>query len=88
MCIDEKISIIDFKDHRRVLNEQNELVFKCRHKSKFRLSWQGATEALILDNSWGIDGGWFFLELITFISVVDSIIWRGDLCTGRDSWKF
>ena len=38
MCIDEKISIINFKDHRLLLNERNKLVFKCRHKSKFKLS--------------------------------------------------
>ena len=38
LCIDQKISIIDFKDRRQLLNERNELVFKCRHKSKFKLS--------------------------------------------------
>ena len=39
LCIDEKNSIINFKDRRLLLNESNELVFKCRHKSKFKLPW-------------------------------------------------
>ena len=81
-----KISIIYFKDHRLLLNEPNELVFKCRHKSKLKLSWLGATEAPTQDNSRDIDSGWFLLE-ITFISVVNSIIWWGDLCNGGSSWK-
>ncbi len=37
-CIDEIISIVNFKDRRRLLNERNELVFKHRHKSTFKLS--------------------------------------------------
>ena len=37
-CMDENISIINFKDRRLLLNERNELVFKSRHKSKFKLS--------------------------------------------------
>ena len=88
LCIDEKICIINFKGRRLLLNEWNEFVFKCRHKSKFRLSWLGATKAPTLDKSRNIDVGWVLLELITFISVVDSTIWRGDLCRGEDSWKF
>ncbi len=54
--------------------ERNGFVFKCRHKSKFRLSWLGATEARTLGNSRDIDAGWFLLELITFNPVVDRII--------------
>ena len=46
-------------------------------KSKFKLSWLGATEVPTLDNSRDIDVGWFLLEIITFISVVTSIIWQG-----------
>ena len=88
LCIDEKISIINFKDCGLLLNERNELVFKCRHTGKFRLSWLGATEAPTQSNSRETDARWFLLELITFNSVVDSIIWRGDLCRGRDSEKF
>ena len=38
LCINEKISIITFEDYRLLLNERKELMFKCRHKSKFRLS--------------------------------------------------
>ena len=38
LCIDEKISIINFKDRKFMLNERNELVFKCGHKSKYKLS--------------------------------------------------
>ena len=36
---------------RRLLYLRNELVFKCRHKGKFRLSWLRASEAPILGNS-------------------------------------
>ena len=51
----KKISIINFRDHRLLLNEQSELVFKCRHKGKFKLSWLGATETPTLGNSKDID---------------------------------
>ena len=33
-CIDDKISIINLKDRRQLLNERKELVFKCRQKKK------------------------------------------------------
>ena len=36
LCIDETFSRINFKDRRLLLNERNELVFKCRRKGKFR----------------------------------------------------
>ena len=88
LCIGEKISIINFKDHRLLLIERNELVFKCRHKSKFRSSWLGATEAPTLDNNKDTDAGWFLLEIITSISVDNSIIWRWDLCREGYSWNF
>ena len=77
-CIDEKISIINFKNRRLLLNERNELVFKC--KGKFKLSWLGTTEAPVLDKIRDIHFGWVLLEIITFISVITKIIWRGDLC--------
>ena len=48
----------------------------------------GATEAPTLDSSRDIDAGGFLLEILTFISLVNSIVWRGDLCRGGDSWKF
>ena len=38
LCINVKNSIFNFRDRRLLLNEWNELVFKCGHKSKFRLS--------------------------------------------------
>ena len=63
LCIDEKISIIDFKDRRLLLNERNELVFKYRHKSKFNLFWLGATVASTLNYYRDIDIGWFLLEI-------------------------
>ena len=66
VCIDEKISTINFKDRRLLLNECHELVFKCRHKNEFKLSWLGATEAPTLENSWDIDAGLFLLEILTF----------------------
>ena len=34
----KKISIINFRDRRLLLNEQNELLFKYRHRGKFKLS--------------------------------------------------
>ena len=69
-----KISIINIKDCRRLLNERNELVFKCWHKSKFKLSTEAPTptEAPTLDKNKDIDFGWFLLEIITFISVITS----------------
>ena len=50
--------MINFKDRWLLLNERNELVFKCRHKSKFKLSWLGATEAPTLDKNKDIDFYW------------------------------
>ena len=44
LCLDEKISIINFKNRKLLLNERNELMFKCRHSGKFKLSWLRATE--------------------------------------------
>ena len=44
LCLDEKISIINFKNRKLRLNERNELVFKCRHRGNFKLSWLSATE--------------------------------------------
>ena len=38
LCLDEKISIINFKNRKLLLNKRNELVFKCRHRGKFKLS--------------------------------------------------
>ena len=34
-------------------------------------------KAPILDKNKDIDFGWFLLEIITFISIITSIIWRG-----------
>ena len=59
LCINEKISIINFKDRRLLLNERKVLVFRCRPKGKIRLSWLGATEAPTLGNSRDIDDGIF-----------------------------
>ena len=47
MFNDEKISITNFKNCRLLLNECNKLVFKCRHKSKFKLSWLEAVRLLL-----------------------------------------
>ena len=80
--------MIDFKDHRLLFNEHNDLVFKCKNKSTFKVSWLGATEVPILDNSRDIIDEIFLLEIITFISVVTSIIWRGVLRKEGDSQKF
>ena len=37
LCLEEKIEIVRFKDRGELLNSRNELVFKCRHKSKYKL---------------------------------------------------
>ena len=71
---DKKITLINFKDCKLLLNEHNKLVFKCRHKSKFKLFWLGATEAPTLPKNKDIDFGWFLLEIITFISVITTTI--------------
>ena len=47
LCLNEKISIINFKNRKLLLNERNELVFKCRHRGKFKLSRLRATETPI-----------------------------------------
>ena len=83
----KKISITNLKDYGLLLNERDVLVFKCRHKSNFTLPRLEATEVPTLSNSRDIDAGWFLLELITFNSVGDSVIWREDLYKGGDSWK-
>ena len=59
-----------------MLNERNELVFKCRHKSKFKLSWLGVIEGPTLDKNKDIDLGWFLREIITCISEITSMIWQ------------
>ena len=43
LCFDEKVGIINFKNWKLLLNEKNELVFKCRHRGKFKLSWLRTT---------------------------------------------
>ena len=40
LCLDEKISIINFKNRKLLLNERDEFVFICRHRGKFKLSNQ------------------------------------------------
>ena len=52
-------------------------MFKCRQKSKSKLSWLVGTEAFTLDKNMDIDFGWILLEIITYISGVTSIIRRG-----------
>ena len=39
LCLEEKISIINYKETRRLLNKRNELIFKYRHKNRFKLTW-------------------------------------------------
>ena len=46
-----------------MLNERNELMFKCKHKSKFKLFWVGAFKAPTLDRNKEIDFGWFSLKM-------------------------
>ena len=77
LYVAEKISIINYKGHRLLLKKPNEHVFKCKHKSKFKLSWLGDTDALTLDKNKDIDFRWFLLKIITIISVITSIMWRG-----------
>ena len=86
-CIDEQINIINFKDLTLLHNERNELAFNCRHKSKLKLSWLGATKAptlkkkiLILDDFIGNNN-------ISFGNYWYCMTGR-DLCREGDSWKF
>ena len=44
-----------------------------------------ATKDPTQDNRRHINAEWFLMEIITFISVVTSIIWHGNLCRGGDS---
>ena len=74
LCIDEKISMINFKDRKLLLNEANELVFECRHENKFKSSSLGSTVAPTLNKNKDIDSGWFLLEIITFNLVITIII--------------
>ena len=54
--------------------------------------WAEGSEEPTLDNSRDIDAGWFLLEIIKFISVVNSIIWRKifvekEIFEGFNSWS-
>ena len=80
LCFDEKISIINFKDRRLLLNECNELVFKYRNKNKFNLSWLGASKAPTQDKTKDIDFGWFLLKII--ISIIRWGIYIGKVIFG------
>ena len=40
ICLEEKISNIRHKFTSQQLNERNELIFKCRHKNRFKLIWK------------------------------------------------
>ena len=37
LCVEEKISIIRYRNTSKLLNQRNELIFKCRHKNRYRL---------------------------------------------------
>ena len=37
LCLEEKISIIRYKFANQLLNKRNHLIFKCRHKDRFKL---------------------------------------------------
>ena len=62
LCIDEKISKINFKNCKLMLNERNELVFKCRHKGRFKLSRLGDIEVPTMDKNGDIHLGCHFLK--------------------------
>ena len=53
-------------------------MFKCRHKSRFKLSRLEATEAPTLDNSRDIDAGWFALEMITLFQYL-LVLYDGEI---------
>ena len=38
LCLNEKLLILEASDDRNLLNKRNELVSKCRHQNKFKLS--------------------------------------------------
>ena len=37
LCLEEKISIIKYKNTSKLLNQSNELIFKCRHENRYKL---------------------------------------------------
>ena len=57
--MEKKISMINFKDPRQLLNRRSELIFKCRHKSKFKLTWSKVIEGYSSDKKTvDMDFGW------------------------------
>ena len=73
LCNKEKISIITFKDLKRLLNARNELAFKCKHKDINYLDW-GPLRVQLKNKNRYIDFRRTSLKKITFISVMNSII--------------
>ena len=39
ICLEEKISILKYKDSREQISKRNELIFKHRHRNKFELKY-------------------------------------------------
>ena len=59
----KKISIINFKDHRLLLNERNKLLFKWWHKNKnLIIAMEVGHEAHTLDKNKDIDFEWFYWQ--------------------------
>ena len=36
-CLEEKTSIIKYRNNSKLLNQRNELIFKCHHKNRYKL---------------------------------------------------
>ena len=39
LCREERIFILKYKDTKNLSNKRNELIFKCRHRNRFKLKW-------------------------------------------------
>ena len=39
LCLEEKIHIIKYRNASKVLNQRNDLIFKCCHKNRYKLMW-------------------------------------------------
>ena len=59
LCFKEKISIISLKDPRWLVNTHNVLVFKCRRKGKFNISW---LRVLLKIKKCDIDLEWILIQ--------------------------
>ena len=67
LCIDEKISIVNFRNRILLLNERNELVFKCRHEeNSYHPDWKPLKHRFLCNCKDNDDGLVWFLCLMAY----------------------